>query len=239
MSKRVIDFCGQALVPDISGALYWPRARTLFVADLHFEKSTSYADRFQTLPPYDTRATLRELSSVIEKFKPSRVVALGDSFHDGGAEVRFDADDADTLKDLTAKQDWIWICGNHDPGAATSFGGKIAEELELAPLTLRHEPLGDKAGEIAGHYHPCAAIRSKGRRLRRKCFAHAPGLIILPSFGAFTGGLNVCDPAYGALLGSAFHAWMIGRDDIYPIKSQNLLPDPDRSRHEQFYQRAD
>lgn len=239
MSKRVIKFCGEELLPDLSGALYWPRAQTLFVADLHFEKASSFGDRFQTLPPYDTRATLNQLSNVIGKFEPSRVVALGDSFHDGGAEVRFDRTDADTLKNLTARQEWIWICGNHDPGAATSFGGQVTQELELAPMTLRHEPLGDRAGEIAGHYHPVAAIRSKGRRMRRKCFAHAPGLIILPSFGAFTGGLNVCDRAYGTLLGSSFHAWMIGRDDIYPIKYDNLLSDPERSRREQFYQRAD
>jgi ATP-dependent Lhr-like helicase len=49
-----------------SGALWLERESTLVVADLHFEKGSSYAARFgQMLPPYDTRETLDRLDREI------------------------------------------------------------------------------------------------------------------------------------------------------------------------------
>ena len=74
---------GETLQALPAGALYWPARRLLAVADLHFEKGSSYAvNALKLLPRHDTRQTLSVLASLIETLRPERVVCLGDSFHD-------------------------------------------------------------------------------------------------------------------------------------------------------------
>jgi hypothetical protein len=221
-----LTLCGEQLNALSDGALFWTDRRTLIVADLHFEKGSSYAARGVHLPPYDTSATLTRLETLIAWLKPAQIIALGDSFHDGEAKARIAPGDAARLRNLTLSADWIWIAGNHDP-LPDGFGGTIAEEVRLGPLTFRHEPAPAPAtGEIAGHLHPCAVVRVRGRRLRRRCFAADGTRIVLPAFGAYTGGLNVCDPAYAELFaGRAFHAWMMGKDQVVPVAARRLLPD--------------
>ena len=73
-----IEMCGQRLCGDSAGALYWPAERLLVVADLHFEKGSSFARRGVLLPPYDTAATLAGLGKVIARHNPRTVIALGD-----------------------------------------------------------------------------------------------------------------------------------------------------------------
>jgi metallophosphoesterase superfamily enzyme len=90
------------VVADRSGALFVPHERTLVVADLHLEKGSAFAARGFLLPPYDTRETLLRLHGVIGRYRPARVVALGDSLHDRGAEARLGAADLDTIHRLQA-----------------------------------------------------------------------------------------------------------------------------------------
>src|SRR6185503_3481729 len=76
-----IRVCGHSMRPLAAGALYWEAEDTLLVADLHLEKGAAFAALGMLLPPYDTRTTLERLRKVIRAAEPSRVVALGDSFH--------------------------------------------------------------------------------------------------------------------------------------------------------------
>src|SRR3990170_2477344 len=76
-----IKVAGHSLRPLAAGALYWEAEDTLLVADLHLEKGAAFAALGMLLPPYDTRTTLERLRKVIRAVDPSRVVALGDSFH--------------------------------------------------------------------------------------------------------------------------------------------------------------
>ena len=77
-----IAIAGVALVMDCEGALYWPAEGCLVCADLHLEKGSSFAARGVLLPPYDTAATLARMASLIARYAPRAVIALGDSFHD-------------------------------------------------------------------------------------------------------------------------------------------------------------
>jgi DNA ligase-associated metallophosphoesterase len=207
---------GAALTPDLSGALYWEEERTLVVTDLHFEKASSFAVRGQPLPPYDTGLTLAALASVIDRFRPERVVCLGDSFHDAEAGARLQAADAAFLRGLTCSAEWIWVAGNHDPEPPDHFGGTVVHDFCLAPLTFRHIAAADAPpGEISGHFHPKAAVPTRWRRIVRPCFAANATRIILPAFGYFTGGLNVRDPALAPLLGRDFHVVLLGRDKLH------------------------
>lgn len=218
---------GAALVADLSGAAFSPEHATLLVADLHFEKGSALASKGVFLPPYDTRATLVRLAGAIARYRPARVVALGDSFHDSQADFRIHGSDADTLKTLVGSvQDWVWIEGNHDPAPPPRFGGRILDQLALGPLTLRHEPqAGSQPGEVAGHLHPCAKVNGRGRSVRARCFLSDGSRLILPAFGAYTGGLNVRDRAYAPCFEARPDAWVIGRTKVYRVPGRRCLAD--------------
>src|SRR5580658_2774258 len=84
----LISVNGETLLLDACGAAFSPAHSTLVFADLHFEKGSAYARGRQFLPPYDTANTLLRMARAMARHKPARVIALGDSFHDGGAGDR-------------------------------------------------------------------------------------------------------------------------------------------------------
>ncbi|HEX3674413.1 MAG TPA: ligase-associated DNA damage response endonuclease PdeM [Rhizomicrobium sp.] len=216
MTNIVVN--GEALVLDAAGALWWPGERTLVFADLHFEKGSSYARGGQMLPPYDTRSTLKRMSALIAAHAPERVIALGDSFHDRDAAERLDDDDRATLSLLSDAAEWVWIAGNHDPEPPAWLGGRVAEEVAIGALIFRHEPLaGSSPGEIAGHLHPCARVTRHGRSIRRRCFASDGARMVLPSFGAYTGGLDVREHVLRSLFAEAFRAYVLGQRRVYMV----------------------
>ena len=215
-----------ALVPDLSGALWLPEERTLVVADLHLEKGSSYARRGVFLPPYDSAATLAALAAAIARHAPARVIALGDSFHDREAEIRLGDDNRARLKQLQTGRNWLWVTGNHDPQISAAMGGDSAATVDLRGVTLRHEPDAREMGfEIAGHLHPAAKVRMRGRALRRRCFALSPRRCVMPAMGAYAGGLNLRDAAFGPLLGPGFSAHLLGDARLFRIDPRLLLPD--------------
>jgi DNA ligase-associated metallophosphoesterase len=209
------------------GALFLPGQNALIVSDVHFEKGSAYARRGQMLPPYDTRENLRRLSESITARQPDLVIALGDSFHDATADNRMDPDDVATLQALVRSVgDWVWIEGNHDPAPSPRFGGQVMHTLALAGLQLRHEPTeGPCPGEVAGHLHPCARLKGRGRSLRARCFATDGSRLIMPAFGAFTGGLNICDRAFARCFDGVPDALVMGRDRVYPVAGRKCVAD--------------
>ena len=211
-----IRLAGIDIIPDLSGAAYLPDYEALLVADLHFEKGSSLASRGVHLPPYDTASSLSMLAGAIARHRPKRVIALGDSFHDVAAGGRLSADDRDGIHRLAEACDWVWLSGNHDPVLPDDLPGMAAEALSLGPVSLRHEPGGPEPFEIAGHLHPVAAVTSRGRRLRCRCFISDGTRLVMPAFGAFTGGLDVRSAPFQALFGtSGFRVWMLGRSRIH------------------------
>ena len=216
---------GTDLVADLSGALVWPARRLAIVADLHFEKGTAFAARGQFLPPYDTAATLDKLDALLARHPAERMVCLGDSFHDQEAADRLDPGQAERLRRLTARLDWTWIAGNHDPAPPADLGGRVCAEMTEGALTFRHEadPKA-RGGEVSGHFHPKAAVRVRNRRISAPCFVTDGQRLILPAFGAFTGGLNVLDPAIAGLLKPGFQVTMMGRDKVFCFPHGALVP---------------
>ena len=209
---------GETLLLDACGAALARAHSTLIFADLHFEKGSSYARGRQFLPPYDTAHTLLRMTRAIARHKPARVIALGDSFHDPGAADRLGAQQRDQLQSLGRTTHFTWISGNHDPQPPLWLGGDVAETLRLGGLVFRHEPLAlFEPGEVAGHLHPCASVAKWGRSVRRRCFVSDGLRLILPSFGAYTGGLDVGDVAIASLFANAFHAYMLGSARVYAI----------------------
>ena len=222
-----ISICGKPFVADQSGALFWPAERTLIVSDMHLEKGSALASRRLKLPPYDTRQTLLRLAQVIDRLEATTVIALGDSFHDGAAAERISADDLQILEIIQEDRRWIWVTGNHDPVIPDRFGGETADKVVLGGITLRHEPrIGHITHEIAGHMHPAARLSIYGTSLRRPCFVSNGLRLILPAFGAFTGGLNVLDDAFLPFFDNdGLAVWVLGEEGLYPIATRLLRRD--------------
>ncbi len=175
--------------------------RALVVSDLHLGKSERHARRSGGFwPPYENHATLERLTGEILALSPRMVVTLGDSFDDSLTADCLDNDTAGQIEKLVAGHEWMWVTGNHDP-APTRFGGESAAALRLGGLTFRHIADPAESAEISGHYHPKAQMRVRGRRIARKCFVMDARRVILPAFGAFTGGLDVLNPAFAPLIG--------------------------------------
>jgi len=194
-----------------SGALWWPDRRLLCVSDLHLGKSERIARRGGTLlPPYDTTETLSRLRSEIDAKDPAEVICLGDSFDDVNAEYAMTAGDQRLVLAMLAGRRWIWIAGNHDPGPVR-MGGTWIAEYDVGPLLFRHIAKDDaQRGEVSGHFHPKARV--PGHR-SRPCFLVDTRRVILPAFGAYTGGLSIQDPAVRGLV-SGGRALLTGRQII-------------------------
>lgn len=217
---------GVCLALRASGALWLAAPQTLVVADLHLEKGSAYAARGQLLPPYDTRETLRRLLGEVAALRPSRVIFLGDTLHDGRAEMRISPEDANTVRALAAGLDLVWVVGNHDSDGPANLPGRCVQTVEIDALILRHEPQpGVQPGEVAGHLHPCAKVKGRGRSVRRRCFATDGQRLVMPAFGAFGGGLNIKDAAFTPLFAKPPLAAVLGTDQVHMVGWDQLLAD--------------
>jgi DNA ligase-associated metallophosphoesterase len=190
-----LSFAAKSFFASREGALHWPAEGALLVADLHLEKASWFAAGGQLLPPYDSLATLQALSKEVDRTGATRLYCLGDSFHDRLGCDRLPDDARDLLTNLTSRLDWIWIVGNHDAGFANHCGGRIEEECEVGGIILRHEAVAqDPRPEMSGHYHPKFRLSLRGRSVSRRCFVASESKLILPAYGALTGGLDAGHP---------------------------------------------
>lgn len=219
----LLHFAGHTFEPQLSGALFWRAESMLLVADLHFEKFSSFARTGRMLPPYDTSMTLKRLEGDLAATGAERVVALGDSFHrDDGTQSLVESDRLRLLA-LLGKAHWTWLSGNHDP-APHALGGVCLAQLEHRGLTLTHEPKRGMINTLAGHLHPAATVHANGSSTRRPCFVHDGRLLLLPAYGAGTGSINILGRAFAGLFDhAALEVTMIGRSRLYPVSTKRLI----------------
>jgi uncharacterized protein len=222
----VIRLGGENFIADVSGALLHPASETLIVADLHLEKGSYFAMRRQMLPPYDTAATLARLTAVAAKRRPKRIISLGDSFHDKDGPSRMPPGAMDALLALGSAAEMVFVTGNHDPQSTFSGLADCCADIRIGAVTLRHEPATTREPQIAGHLHPVAVVVSSKGALRRKCFAEGRNTLILPAFGAYTGGLNVRDRAFMAVMkGDVPRAHVLGKVQVYAVGAGRMRAD--------------
>lgn len=207
------SFAHHQLVALPQGALYWPARRALLVADLHLEKASWFARLGQMLPPYDSIATLADLTALVAATDAREIWCLGDSFHDAEGGDRLPARARAMLAALTAETRFTWITGNHDAGFAGHCGGDVVVEAVVDGLVLRHEAdPGDPRPELSGHFHPKLRVMLKGRSVSRRCFVATSTKLILPAFGSLTGGLDAGHPEIARAVGPGAQA-LVALDD--------------------------
>lgn len=211
------DVAGERVVLLPERALYWPRERTLFIADAHFGKDAVFRAGGLPVPDGTNGETLAVLDALIERHGAARVVFLGDFLH---------ARTARTPGTLAALADWrarhaalglLLVRGNHDlhagdPPAALGIE-VVAEPHPLGPFAACHEPCAvPGAYALAGHLHPAFVVRGRARQsVRLPCFVLGPECGVLPAFGRFTGTMPV-----------------IARpgDRVFVVADDNVLPVP-------------
>jgi uncharacterized protein len=215
MNAAPIHLAGERLMLDPAGALFWPARRALVVADLHLEKGSASARGGSLLPPWDTRETLERLALLVRRYAPEVLVALGDSFHDVGGASRLAAADVDRLGMITRGRRMVWVLGNHDPKPAVNLPGEYVAEYAEGSLVFRHEARRGAVGEISGHFHPKARVPARATEISRPCFVADARRVLMPAFGAYTGGLDVKDAAIARLFPRGGRAFLLGRERLF------------------------
>jgi DNA ligase-associated metallophosphoesterase len=188
-----LEIAGERLRLLPEKALFWPRERTLFVADAHFGKVAAFRAAGVPLPPGSTTQALARLSACVATTGAQRLVFLGDFLHSRAARAERTFDRFLDWRAQYAELD-IWLTrGNHDARAGDpppEWRIRCIDEGEVVgPFCLAHHPEPDMRGYVlAGHIHP--AVRLHGRAndsLRLPCFWFGPYVAVLPAFGEFTG----------------------------------------------------
>jgi hypothetical protein len=216
MTAAPIHLAGERLMLDPAGAMFWPATGLLAVSDLHLEKGTAFARKGMLLPPWDTHATLDRLTLLLRRYHPRIVLALGDSFHDAHGAARLPAGELARLRAMTEAHRFIWVQGNHDPTPPEGIGGDWVPEYLTATLAFRHAAItGATPGETSGHYHPKAAIPARGGTVSRPCFVSDGRRLMLPAFGAYTGGLDVTDTAIARLFPRGARVFLLGKERLF------------------------
>ena len=214
MNGYALRFRGADLVALATGALWWKHAALLVVSDLHLGKSERLVRRGgPMLPPYETQETLGRLEADIRATAPTTVICLGDSFDDRAAAGALDAESRARIATLQAGRRWIWIEGNHEAGPVDMAGTHLHTH-HVPPLIFRHIAAPDACGEVSGHYHPKARLVVRGRTITRPCFLHDAARLILPAYGAYTGGLHADSAVLDRLMAPDARAILTGRPTV-------------------------
>jgi DNA ligase-associated metallophosphoesterase len=213
-------FANEQFLANADGALFWPRRRALLFADLHFEKASFFARFGQFLPPHDTMDTLLRIERLMEQTEAQELWCLGDNFHDIAGHNRLSTAARGKLDSLTNSIDWNWITGNHDPSSELSVGGQVRSEAHVDGFHLIHQTSATSGEvEISGHWHPKLSVKVRNHRISRRCFVRTQRQLIMPAFGAFTGGLDVHDTALRSVLQGQAEAVLPTADKVltFPI----------------------
>ena len=134
-----------------------------------------------------------------------------------GGACRLMPADAARLHGMATAHDFVWLLGNHDPLPPEGMPGATAEWWEADGIVFRHQASGPKGTgpEVCGHHHPKASVATRAQTITRPCFVAGPQRLMLPAFGAFTGGLDVRHPAIAGLFPRSARAFLLGRDRLF------------------------
>lgn len=194
---KEIDVLGMRLQLLAEKAVYLESNQALLVADIHLGKSETFQSLGVPIPNRVNQTTLDRLEQLCLKVKPQKLFVLGDLFHSKYALVdevlegwlRFQA---------AVDAEILLIVGNHDRHLMQTLKNTSIQcsthAIEVDNLRLSHEPCPQRGFlNICGHIHPCVHLKEKLDQLRLPCFYldRTQNLLVLPSFGEFTGAYEV------------------------------------------------
>lgn len=188
-----IILAGEELLMLPQKALYWPREAMLIIADIHFGKAASFRALGVPVPSGTTTANLLALDDLMTRHPVRHIMFLGDFLHARAAHA---------TATLAAMQVWrerhpevllTLVRGNHDAHAGDPPDlldiAIVDEPHVIGPFAFCHHPdILVPSYVLAGHVHPVYRLRSGWESLLLPCFLVGEQRMVLPSFGAFTGG---------------------------------------------------
>ena len=178
-------------------AVYVEALNSLLVSDVHLGKSETFQAAGIPIANTVNQQTLDRLRSLLTHFQPAQLLILGDLFHSKYALVDEVLDAWKTF--LSGINSTVTlIVGNHDRTLVQQLQhlplNIHTDSLQIENLLLSHEPESQSQTlNICGHIHPCVRIRTKLDDLRLPCFYldQTQNVLMLPSFGEFTGGYEM------------------------------------------------
>ena len=195
--SATVTVAGETLELCAERAAYWPRRRTLLVADPHFGKAASFRALGVRVPHGTTHNALARLDALVARLAPARIEFLGDFLH---AREGRNAETFRALAEWRAGHAGIamrLVRGNHDRRAGdppSEVGIECVDgPMVETPFAFAHHPTPrDGVYVIAGHVHPCAVLVGPARqRERLPCFWLGRDAAVLAAFGDFTGCAEV------------------------------------------------
>lgn len=185
-----------------SGAVFWEQQNTLLISDVHLGKVAHFRKHGMAIPNEAIFENFTRLNVVVDTFKPSSIIFLGDLFH---SKINNEWElFANWTKQIS--QEIILVEGNHDIIAKQNYEDlniKIFSELTIDNFLLTHYPTEkNDFFNLCGHIHPGIKLKGIGRQyLNLSCFFQKPTQMILPAFGEFTGNFYLVptenDVVYG------------------------------------------
>jgi len=170
-------------------ALYWPRARTLFVADVHLGKAAAFRAGGVPVPRGATANDLARLTALLDRTGATRLVVLGDFLHAAAGRVPALDVAFRAWRDRHPGLDVLLIRGNHDAHAgdpAPHWGIAVVTEPHLAaPFLLCPAPQQPPTGYArCGHVHPAVRVGDGHDSVRLPCFVLGGAPSSRPSVGS-------------------------------------------------------
>jgi len=202
---------------DPSGAAFWPGKRVLIAADPPFAAPTGFSARPVMQDP---RAGLERLNRLVRLYRPAKVIMLGQG-QPAEAPVALGKEMLAKLDAMAREASFIWVGG----APAANLPGQCVELHREGPFTFRHVPaarLAPREIEVSGFLQPKASIDARAKRISRPCFVTDAHRLVLPAFGAQTGGLDVRDPAIARLFPRGFRVFLLGQEQLFSFALEQL-----------------
>lgn len=190
-----IEHAGERLRLTGTPGVVWGAMDALIVADVHLGKAAAFRDGGVPVPEGTTVHDLTRLSDAVARAGVGRLIVLGDLVHASAWRRPATREAIERWRRAHRDVEMLCVRGNHDRNA-----GRLPPELEIrevdephrmGALTLVHDPARADSGAMGGHLHPVVRLRGAGGGMRSRCFWRRDGVLVLPAFGSFTGGMVV------------------------------------------------
>jgi len=220
MGSIVFDYKGLNLTLLPEKAVWIDSMGVLLIADLHFGKAAHFRKSGIPISEKVHDQDYQILTSLVSKYSPKQVYFLGDLFHSSWNE---EWEKLLSFLGLFPTTSFHLVVGNHDILPSEKYQDsrlKVhAHPITLGALLLSHEPNSPPTGflTICGHIHPGILLKGKAKqRIRIPCFHYSENVLVLPSFGNFTGL---------ALIKGQKNDWIwgIAEDRLIPILSPPVI----------------
>jgi metallophosphoesterase superfamily enzyme len=203
-------------------ALWLARPRLLVVGDLHWGYAASHQACGNLLPMWGDAELALRLHDLIENYRPTEMLWLGDSLHTlAGREPaeKFLRETDTPVIVLSGNHDRRWIPGaNPDAGPPVEMPATLTRDGYFFHHGHLSPPLPPDCLEIVGHHHPALAWSDgAGGRLKLPALVASAKRLILPAFSPWAAG-----SPWNAELGEDEKLFAIAPKRIFAV-SRSLL----------------